>query len=130
MEADLSNTTDEAKPTRRLLFLGDSLDQLQGFPVSVKRSFGYSLSALQLGQTPVGDISKLKGYEHVFEIRKDVGEAYRVIYCTMSKDMMFVLHAFQKKSPHDSKVPQKHASTIDSRYKQARQQIQNRSEEP
>lgn len=113
----------DATPPRQLIFLVDSLEELSRFPLAVKRSFGQTLWALQIGAKPQGDITKLQGLSSVYEIRKEVGDAYRVIYCAIEQDTLYILHAFKKKSSTGSKTPMVDSELIASRYKMARERI-------
>lgn len=97
-------------------------------PVAVRRSFGYTLSALQLGQKPVGDIRKLLGFSGVFEIRKDNGDAYRLVYCAVYDGVIYVLHAFKKKSHEGSKVPREEMALLRSRLQDAKRLYEMRGE--
>ena len=84
------------KPVR---FLGDSLQRLRDFPVDARQDAGYQLDKVQRGLQP-DDFKAMptigKGVEEI-RIRDDSG-IYRVIYTARLANVMFVLHAFQKKS--------------------------------
>lgn len=90
-------------PMKQIAFLGDSLDRISAFPVAARRTVGYQLDRVQRGLRP-DDFKPLprvgKGAE---EIRvKDAGGTYRVIYLARTKDIVYVLHAFMKKSRRTS----------------------------
>lgn len=106
---------------RILVCLGDTLELLRDLPLPVRRSFGYTLSALQMHETPVGDIKKLEGFRDVFEIRKNVGDAYRLMYCLFAGDRLYVLHVFKKKSHEGAKTPPEDLAMIRRRYKRAQE---------
>lgn len=80
-------------------FHGDSLDVLRGFPEKVKDDLGYALYQLQRGQTPA-DSRPMAGLGGgVFELREqDERACYRVIYYRKIKDVIHVLHCFEKRS--------------------------------
>jgi len=61
----------------------------------------------------------------IFEIvtRFD-SNTYRTIYAVQIKDYIYVLHAFQKKSPKGIKTAQRDVELIKQRYKQALKQSQ------
>jgi phage-related protein len=88
------------KPVR---FLGDSLRCLRDFPADARQDAGYQLDKVQRGLQP-DDFKPVptigKGVEEI-RIRDDSG-IYRVIYTAKFADAVFVLHAFQKKTPRTS----------------------------
>ena len=84
------------KPIR---FLGDSLKRLREFPEDVRHDAGYQLDKLQRGLQP-DDFKPMptigKGIEEI-RLWDDSG-TYRVIYTARLKEIVVVLHAFQKKT--------------------------------
>jgi len=114
-------TSGEVERQRSLICLGDTLESLRDLPLPVRRSFGYTLSALQLHATPFGDIKKLEGFRGVYEIRKSVGDAYRLVYCLLLGERLYVLHVFKKKSHEGSKTPSEDLTLIRQRYKRAQE---------
>jgi phage-related protein len=108
---------DEIKPVR---WLGDSLKQVQGFPDQVRRDIGVSLFEVQKGDTP-SNTKLLKGMgSGVMEIvtRFDTN-TYRTVYLVRFKAKVYVLHAFQKKSPKGIATAQQDIDLIKTRLKQA-----------
>lgn len=87
-----------------VLFLGDSLDVIRSFPVSVRRTAGYQIERVQRGLDP-DDWKPMKTVGRgVREIRvRETGGAFRVIYIATLADAVYVLHAFQKRSQTTSK---------------------------
>lgn len=89
------------KPIR---FLGDSLKQIREFPNDARHDAGYQLDKVQRGEQP-NDFKPMpsigKGVEEL-RVWHDSG-TYRVIYTARLKDMVVVLHAFQKKTQVTSK---------------------------
>lgn len=86
-------------------FIGDSLKCLRGFPEDAKQDAGYQLDKVQRGEQP-DDFKPMpsigKGVE---EIRVwDGSGTYRVIYTARLVDVVYVLHAFQKKSQATAKL--------------------------
>lgn len=90
---------------RELVWMGDSKDELSGFPNDIKRMFGFALRQVQNGKMP--EIAKpLKGYPGVFELRaKDADNAYRTVYALKVGESVYVLDAFIKKSKRGKKLP-------------------------
>ena len=89
------------KPIR---FLGDSLKALRDFPKEARQNAGYQLEKVQNGRTP-DDFKPMpsigKGVEEI-RIRDESG-AYRVVYTARLVNVVYVLHAFQKKTQATSK---------------------------
>ena len=88
---------------KQIEWIGSTLEEVRAMPVSVRRSFGYTLFALQLREQPVGDIKRLEGIPGVFEIKKNFGDAFRLVYCVTFEDTVYVLHAFKKKTRKTAK---------------------------
>ncbi len=89
---------------KRISFVGCSLDDLKQFPEDAQREAGYQLDKVQRGLEP-SDWKPIKTIGHgVTEIRiTDDQGIYRVIYVAKYADLVFVLHAFKKKSKKTSK---------------------------
>ena len=65
----------------------------------------------------------MKGFggAHVMEIRERSADgAYRVVYTTIVKDTLYILHAFQKKSTKGIATPKKELDVIRGRLKMLR----------
>ena len=90
------------------------------FPAAVQRSMGYALFLAQMGERHASMAKTLKGFGggSVIEIRqRDAGSAYRAVYTVRYADMVYVLHAFQKKSKTGAKTPKPDLSLIARRLK-------------
>lgn len=86
-----------------LKFVGSSLADIRGFPDAVKKEAGYQLNQIQLGFEP-SDWKPMSSIgPGVREIRIHRDGEFRVIYVTRLHDMVYVLHAFQKKTQKTSK---------------------------
>lgn len=90
-------------PSKPVEFLGDSLDQLRGFPLAVRRDAGFQLDRVEHGLEP-DDWKPMSAIgSGVREIRiRDVSGAFRVIYLAKLEDAVYVLHCFQKKTQETS----------------------------
>ena len=100
--------------------MGNSRKQVQGFPKEVKADIGAALYDVQKGATPPR-AKPLKGVGHgVFEIvtRFDAN-TYRTVYAVQIGERVYVLHAFQKKSPQGRKTANLDVEMIVRRYKEA-----------
>lgn len=77
------------------------------FPTDVQDEMGYALGLAQLGaKHPKAKPWKGEG-PGVFEIVEDHrGDTFRAVYTVRFADVVYVLHAFQKKSKTGIKTPQ------------------------
>lgn len=78
---------------------GDSREILQLFPDGVRQNFGFEPWQLQQGERP-SDYRPLPSIgTGVFELRdQDERAWYRVVCLSRIKDVIYVLHCFEKKS--------------------------------
>ncbi len=89
---------------KRIEFLGDSLDELRGFPGSARKEAGVQLHKVQLGLEPSDWKPMTTVGPGVREIRiRDEAGAFRVFYVAHTAEAIFVLHAFQKKTQRTAK---------------------------
>jgi phage-related protein len=87
-----------------IAFLGGSLDDLRGFPADARREAGYQLDRVQRGLNPDDWRPMPSIGAGVREIRvRDAASAFRVIYVATFADVVYVLHAFQKKTRQTAK---------------------------
>ena len=90
------------------------------FPEAVKDEIGAALSVAQFG----GKHPNVKPWKGegpgVFEIVEDRrGDAYRAVYTVTFANAVYVLHAFQKKSPRGIKTAKRDVELITQRLKLA-----------
>ena len=90
------------------------------FPPAVQDDMGYALGLAQLGaKHPNAKPWKGEG-PGVFEIVEDQrGDTYRAVYTVRFAKVVYVLHAFQKKSKTGIKTPQTDVKLIAERFKRA-----------
>jgi phage-related protein len=105
---------------RRLVFVVNSIKKtIAEFPPLVVAEVAQSLYLAQIGDK--ADCAKpLQGFHgaRVLEIvSDDDGNTYRVIYTTIARDAIWVLHAFQKKSKGGIATPQKEIDLVRNRLK-------------
>jgi phage-related protein len=108
-------------PLKPLEWVGDSLESLKEFPEDVKDIVGYALYLAQSGDKH-SCAKPLKGFggAGVQEIAEDFdGDTYRVVYTVKLAGVVYVLHAFQKKSKHGIATPKQDMDLIKGRLKQA-----------
>jgi len=106
---------------KKLVWVGSTRKDMQSLPIAVKRAFGYSLFAAQLGETPP-EAKPLKGFRGagVLELVEDNrGNTYRAVYTVRFAEKIYVLHVFQKKSKHGISTPKQDIELIRTRLKQA-----------
>ena len=105
---------------RAVAFIGSSRDDLRSFPEGAKEDIGYALHQIQLGATPAC-AKPLKGLgSGILEIVGDFrGDAYRAVYTVKFREIIYVLHCFQKKSKRGIGTPMRDLSLIKLRLKQA-----------
>lgn len=120
----MSIKKDALKPCR---WVGSAQKDLQGFPERVKKDIGTALMFAQAGQK-AGSAKPFKGVgSGVLEIVDDHdGDTYRCVYLLRLKEVVYVLHAFQKKSKAGKKTPPKDIEMIKSRIKLAEDDYKKR----
>jgi phage-related protein len=100
------------------IFVGSSRKDLQALPAAVRGEIGQSLFEAQLGDHP-RNAKPLKGFGGVLEIRSNFdGDTYRAVYTVRFERVLYVLHAFQKKSTGIA-TPQRHIELIRRRLRDA-----------
>lgn len=106
---------------KRLVWIGSSLSDLKEFPEDVKDVLGYALYQAQTGgKHPAA--KPLKGFAGagVMEIVEDYDtNTYRAVYTVKLADIVYVLHAFQKKSKSGIATPKKELDLIKARLQRA-----------
>ena len=106
---------------KSLKFVGSSKKDLSAFPDEVRQEIGHSLFvAQQGGRAP--NVKTLQGFGGggVVELVEDFdGDAYRCVYTTKVKDVIVVLHAFQKKSKRGGETPKHDVELMQSRLREA-----------
>ena len=97
-------------------------------PAQVRRDIGQALYAAQLGQTdPAAKSLKGFGRSQVVEIaeRYDTN-AYRAVYTVQFRDVIYVLHVFQKKSKRGKATRQQDIALIKQRLRDAERDYRER----
>jgi len=97
------------------------------FPEEVQYKMGYALGLAQLGgKHPNAKPWRGEG-PGVFEVVEDYdGDTYRAVYTVRFTDVVYVLHAFQKKSKSGIKTPQTDVNLIGERLKRAQKDYEER----
>jgi phage-related protein len=104
-----------------LHWVGSSKRDFMGFPDQVRSDMGYALGVAQFGaKHPHAKPWKGEG-KGVFEIvESHDGNAFRAIYTVRFEGVVYVLHAFQKKSPSGIRTASSDVALVKERVKQAR----------
>jgi phage-related protein len=110
----------EPKPIR---WIGRSRDDLKSFPKDVQRRVGGALWDAQIGlKAPFAKPLKGFGGASVLEIADDFdGDTYRAVYTVRFAHVVYVLHAFQKKSKRGIVTPKAELHLIAQRLKRAKE---------
>lgn len=96
-----------AEGEKPLDWVGSSKKDFLGFPEAVKGEMGNALGLAQFGgKHPSAKPWKGQG-PGVLELVEDHdGDTYRAVYTVRFKEVVYVLHAFQKKSPRGIRTAQ------------------------
>ncbi|HSX04373.1 MAG TPA: type II toxin-antitoxin system RelE/ParE family toxin [Rhabdochlamydiaceae bacterium] len=92
---------------KRIIWMGRSRSDLKEFPDRVQRAVGHALWGVQKGEVPpTSKLLKSFGNAKVWEIRENASSGtYRVVYTVEFKNLVAVLHVFQKKSKSGIATP-------------------------
>lgn len=104
-------------------FRHDTLRTIREFPPNVKEVVGRALRRAQYGDKDA-QARPLKGFggAGVLEIcERSPDGTYRVVYTTIIRDTIVVLHAFQKKSMTGIATPKHEMELVEKRLKEARE---------
>jgi phage-related protein len=108
---------------KTLVWVGSSRDDLLEFPEETRSNVGYALYLAQKGERCVrSKILKGFGGAGVLEIiENDASGTFRVVDTVKMPKVVFVLHAFQKKSKQGIKTPKQEIDLIKNRLKEAQE---------
>lgn len=123
------NPSRETSPRKDVVWVASSLDDLKEFPESVRRTMGFAIFQAQCGGRHV-NAKPLKGFGggSVLEVVEDFDDdTYRAVYTVRLADVVYVLHAFQKKSKKGIATPRRDIDLIKARLRMAGQIHEARS---
>lgn len=106
-----------------IVWLGSTKKAVQDFPLTVRQGVGFALFQAQLGGKHA-DTKPLKGFggASVLEIvERFDSDTYRAVYTVKFAGVIYVLHAFQKKSKQGIKTPKQDLDLIKKRLQQAKE---------
>ena len=110
-----------------LHWIGSALKETRKFPPAVQRNIGFALSAAQFGGKHLSAKPWKGEGPGVLEVVKDYdGDTYRAIYTVRFVRAVYVLHAFQKKSPRGIQTRQSDIALVRERLKAAKQDYEER----
>src|SRR5687768_672323 len=107
---------------RELEYMGRAQRDLEKFPEDVQDVVAFALLEAMTGHKHQ-DAEPLKGFggAGVLAIHgSHRGDTYRVVYTIDFPGMVYVLHAFKKKSTRGAETPKRDMALIEARYKSAR----------
>jgi phage-related protein len=116
-----------AKGEKPLNWVGSSKRDFLGFPQPVQIDLGNALGLAQFG----GKHPKAKPWKGqgpgIFEVVEDHdGDTFRAVYTVRHREVVYVLHAFQKKSPKGIRTARTDIELIARRLKIAQQDYETR----
>ncbi|HEX6649739.1 MAG TPA: type II toxin-antitoxin system RelE/ParE family toxin [Pyrinomonadaceae bacterium] len=120
----------EPHPIKHIVWIGSSLTDLRSYPDEVRDVIGYALYQAQVGRK-APSAKPLTGFRgaSVVEIVEDYyGDAYRAVYPVKFPELVYVLHAFQKKSNRGIATPKRDIDLIKKRLKVAENDYKLRRE--
>jgi phage-related protein len=104
-----------------LFWIGPSKDDLLAFPEAVKDQIGTALSVAQFGgKHPDAKPWKGEGAGVLEVVEDHRADTYRAVYTVRFEGVVYVLHAFHKKSPSGIKTRRKDVDLIRRRLSDAR----------
>lgn len=109
-----------------IIWLGSTRKAVQDFPLTVRQAVGFALFQAQLGGKHA-NTKPLKGFggASVLEVvERFDSDTYRAVYTVKFAGVIYVLHAFQKKSKQGIKTPKQDIDLIKKRLQQARDDYQ------
>ena len=126
LAAQENDDEQEAPVLRPLVWLGDSKRNIQAFPEGAQKIIGDELQLIQFGGMP-RDAKPFKGVgSGVIEIAlRYEGDAFRTVVAVQLGEMIYVLHAFQKKSKKGTATPKQDVDLIKQRYADAKERAKH-----
>ena len=105
---------------KRLFWIGSSREDLKKFPDEVQDEMGHGLYLAQMGNRH-NHAKTLSGLGNAKIVKlRETGRSgtYRVVYTVEMAELIFVLHAFQKKSKSGIATPKQDIDLIKRRLKE------------
>ena len=117
----------QAPGEKPLYWVGSTKRNLLEFSEAVRDEIGAALSVAQFGgKHPKAKPWKGKGAGVLEVVEDHRGDTYRAVYTLGFEGAVYVLHAFQKKSPKGVKTAQSDVGLVGRRLKTAREDYEAR----
>ena len=111
---------------KKLVWLADSRANVKSFPAGVQDDLGYALYAAQLGEmSPKAKPLHGLGSGVMEIVANDESGTWRAVYTVSIGDLIYVVHAFQKKSKIGIATPKAEMDLVRQRLKQLRSEVRN-----
>jgi len=116
----------DAPSPKPLEWIGSSREDVIAFPSDVRKAVGYALYLAQIGEkAPATKPLKGFGGAGVLEIiTNQEGSTFRAVYTVKFSNVIYVLHAFQKKSKRGKSTPKPELDLVGQRLKAAAEHYQ------
>jgi len=111
----------DAPSLKPVIWVGSSRKDLREFPDPVRDHIGYALYVAQCGGKH-RDAKVMTGFggAGVVEVVKDYrGDTFRAVYTLRHAGVVYVLHAFQKKSKSGRETPRRDMDLVKQRLREA-----------
>lgn len=117
---------------KQIIFLNSSKEDIFEFPDDVKREIGFALYLSQTGVSPLNAFPMTGfGSASVREIiANHIGDTYRSVFTVRFDQVIYVLHAFKKKSKNGTSTPKPEMNLIKKRLKDAEKHYEEHFGEP
>jgi len=116
-----TNVDTEPRRPKPVFWIASSRKDLKKFPKGVRQTVGQALFDAQTGGKHP-DAKPLRGFHGagVLEVvEDDNGSTFRAVYTVKFVGVVYVLHAFQKKSKRGAKTPAEEIDKVKARLKEA-----------
>jgi len=111
---------------KKFAWLADSRARVKSFPAGVQDDIGYALYAAQLGEmSPKAKPLHGLGSGVMEIVANDESGTWRAVYTVSIGDLIYVVHAFQKKSKIGIATPKAEMDLVRQRLKQLRSEVRN-----
>jgi phage-related protein len=119
---------DRAVPGEKPVYwVGSAKKDLMTFPDAVQDHIGIALSVAQFGgKHPNAKPWKGEGAGVLEVVENHQGDTWRAVYTVRFENALYVLHAFQKKSPGGIRTAQHDVDLVSERLKLARSDYEER----
>jgi len=112
---------DKERKAAELVWEGDSLEVVRGFPQEVRKELGEDIRRVQMGVRPKDGRPMKSVGAGVAELRQqDSNGWYRTIYLSVVQGRLHILHSFVKKS---RRTPRNDLSVAENRLKEVKARL-------